>query len=79
MFQPLELAQIVYQKPFRPLRVLRKDGRTYEIQYPNMAVVCLDTLEGVWHESTNQISLASHTAHSHEAMEDLGHACMSEP
>jgi hypothetical protein len=45
MFQPLELAQIVYQKPFRPLRVYRKDGRTYEIPYPNMAVVCMETLD----------------------------------
>ena len=43
--EPLELVRILYQKPFRPLRVFRRDGRTYDITRENMAVVTWTTLD----------------------------------
>jgi hypothetical protein len=37
--QPEELYHILHRKPFQPLRVVLKDGRTYNIPFVGMAVV----------------------------------------
>jgi hypothetical protein len=35
---PEHLRQHLYQKPFQPFRVHLKDGRSYEIRHPNLAL-----------------------------------------
>jgi hypothetical protein len=37
--QPEDLHRVLRRKPFQPIRVLLKDGRSYEIRYPSQAVV----------------------------------------
>jgi hypothetical protein len=37
--QAMELYDLIHREPFQPLRVVMKDGRTFDIRYPRLAVV----------------------------------------
>jgi hypothetical protein len=37
--KPEELLQLVHQKPFQPFRIHLRDGRTFDVRYPHLAVV----------------------------------------
>jgi hypothetical protein len=42
--QPLDLAEFVRRRPFRPFRITLTDGRTYEVHHPELAMVGLSTV-----------------------------------
>ena len=37
--QPTDILEFVRRKPFKPFRITLTDGRTYEIQHPEFAMV----------------------------------------
>jgi hypothetical protein len=37
--QAMELYDLIHREPFQPLRLVMKDGRTFDIRYPRLAVV----------------------------------------
>jgi len=37
--QAMELYDLIHHEPFQPLRLVMKDGRTFEIRFPRLAVV----------------------------------------
>jgi hypothetical protein len=37
--QAIELYDLIHREPFQPLRLVMKDGRTFDIRYPRLAIV----------------------------------------
>ncbi|HBI45443.1 MAG TPA: hypothetical protein DDY78_21705 [Planctomycetales bacterium] len=37
--QAMELYDLIHREPFQPLRLFMKDGRTFEIRFPRLAIV----------------------------------------
>ena len=37
--QAMELYDLTHREPFQPLRVVMKDGRTFDVRYPRLAVM----------------------------------------
>jgi hypothetical protein len=37
--QAMELYDLIHHEPFQPLRLVMKDGRTFEIRFPRLAIV----------------------------------------
>jgi hypothetical protein len=35
----MELYDLIHREPFQPLRLVMKDGRTFDIRYPRLAIV----------------------------------------
>lgn len=43
--QPHEIVQLLRRRPFKPLRILFTDGKTYDIYHPDMVIVLTQAID----------------------------------